>query len=97
MQRIKDCYMANKGGDRDFVELLLLAQQHGIATVEVACELAVEQKTIRLPAIINLINQLVEPDIELMPTTHSYPQLQVTPKADCKRYEMLYATHRDAA
>jgi len=54
MQRIKDCYMANKGGDRDFVELLLLAQQHGIATVEVACELAVEQNTIRLPAIINL-------------------------------------------
>jgi Mu transposase-like protein len=97
MHRIKDCYMANKGGDRDFVDLLLLAQQHGIATVEVACELAVEQNTIRLPAIINLINQLVEPVIEPMPTTHSYPQLQVTPKADCKRYEMLYATQRDAA
>jgi hypothetical protein len=53
--------------------------------------------TPRLPAIINLINQLVEPVIEPMPTTHSYPQLQVTPKADCKRYEMLYATQRDAA
>ena len=97
MHRIKDCYMANKGGDRDFVDLLLLAQQHGIATVEVACELAVEQNTIRLPAVINLINQLVEPVIDPMPTTHSYPQLQVTPKADCKRYEMLYAAQRDAA
>lgn len=57
-----------------------------------ACELAMEQKTTRLPAIINLINQLVEPMIDPLPRTHTYPQLQVMPEADCKRYELLYAT-----
>ena len=92
MNTIKDLYMDSKGGDRDFVELLMQAQQHGMETVEIACDLAVEQKTIRLPAIINLINQLVEPVIEPLPDTHCYPQLQVIPQADCKRYELLYAT-----
>ncbi|MCP4071251.1 MAG: IS21 family transposase, partial [Hyphomicrobiales bacterium] len=51
-----------------------------------------EQKTTRLPAIINLVNQLVEPSIAPLPQTHCYPQLQVMPLADCKRYELLYAT-----
>jgi len=54
-----------------------------------ACDLAVEQNTLRLPAIINLVNQLIEPIIEPLPQTHTYPQLQVTPQADCKRYEQL--------
>ena len=97
MTRIKDLYMETKGGDRDFVELLMLVQQHDITIVEKACELAVEQNTLRLPAIINLINQLLDPVIGPLPKTHSYPQLQVIPKADCKRYEMLYATQEDAA
>ena len=90
MNKIKDLYMDSKGGDRDFVELLMQAQQHGMETVERACDLAVVQKTIRLSAIINLINQLVEPVIEPLPDTHCYPQLQVIPQADCKRYELLY-------
>lgn len=90
MSKIKDLYMNTKGGDRDFVELLMQAQQHGMETVAMACDLAVEQKTMRLPAIINLINQLVEPVIEPLPDTHCYPQLQVIPQADCKRYELLY-------
>jgi len=92
MNKIKDLYMNTKGGDRDFVELLMQAQQHGMEVVAMACDLAVDQKTMRLPAIINLINQLVEPVIEPLPDTHCYPQLQVIPQADCKRYELLYAT-----
>jgi len=90
MNKIKDLYMDSKGGDRDFVELLMQVQQHGMEAVEMACDLAVDQKTMRLPAIINLINQLVEPVIEPLPHTHCYPQLSVIPQADCKRYELLY-------
>jgi len=97
MNQIRARYMDSKGGDRDFVDLLMLVQEHGIETVEMACQMAVEQKTYRLPAIINLINQLVEPVIDPLPQTHCYPQLQVMPKADCKRYEMLYAAQGDAA
>ena len=55
MRQIKDHYMQIKGGDREFVDLLLQVQEHGIEVIEVACELAIEQKTLRLPAIINLI------------------------------------------
>jgi hypothetical protein len=54
MMRIKTCHMNTKGGDRDFVDLLMLVQEHGIEVVGLACELAVEQNTLRLPAIINL-------------------------------------------
>ena len=89
MNKIKARYMDTKGGDRDFVELLMLVQEHGMEAVEMACDLAVEQNTLRLPAIINLVNQLVEPVIEPLTQTHTYPQLQVTPQADCKRYEQL--------
>lgn len=97
MMRIRACYMDSRGGDRDFVDLLMLVQEHGIDVVEMACERAVEQKTLRLPAIINLINQIVEPVIDPLPRTHRYPQLQVMPEADCKRYEALYAAQGDMA
>lgn len=43
--------MAGKSEDREFVDLLLLAQDHGIKAVEVACEPAVEQNILRPPAI----------------------------------------------
>jgi hypothetical protein len=89
MLLIKDRYLTTKGGDRDFVELLMLVQNHSIEIVEMACELAVEQNTLRLAAIINLINQLVEPSIEQLSQTVCYPQLRIAPLADCKRYEQL--------
>jgi transposase len=97
MQQIKDHYMRDKGGDRDFVDLLLLALTHGLDVVEMACELAVEQHTLRLPAIINLINQVLEPVIHPPADTHGYPQLTLRPEADCKRYEALCAAGAVAA
>jgi hypothetical protein len=90
MLQIKALYMDTKGGDRDFVELLVLAQEHSIGVIERACELAVDQKTVRLPAIINLINQLIEPAIDPLPHTQCYPKLTNKPVANCKRYEALY-------
>ena len=97
MNRIRSGYMKVKGGDRDFVELLMLVQEHGIDAVGMACDIAVEQNTLRLPAIINLINQLTEPVIEPLSEAHFYPPLQVAPKADCKRYEVLYAAQGEMA
>ncbi|WP_306154055.1 hypothetical protein [Roseovarius sp. MMSF_3281] len=97
MHRIREHYMAGKGGDREFVDLLLLAQDHGIEVVETACELAVQQNTLRLPAIINLINQLVEPAITPLSDAYTYPQLTLRPEADCKRYEALCSAEEAAA
>jgi transposase len=97
MEQIKEHYMREKDGDREFVDLLLLALEHGIDVVEMACDLAVEQRTLRLPAIINLVNQLLEPTIAPLAETHAYPQLTLRPEADCKRYEALCAAGRVAA
>ena len=97
MHRIREHYMAGKGGDREFVDLLLLAQDQGIEVVEMACEMAVEQNTLRLPAITNLINQLVEPVITPLSDAYAYPQLTLRPEADCKRYEMLCSAEEAAA
>jgi len=97
MEQIKDHYMRGCGGDREFVDLLLLALEHGIEVVETACDLAVEQHTLRLPAIINLINQLLEPVIHPLADTHVYPQLTLRPEADCKRYEALCVAGKVAA
>ena len=96
MLRIKDHYMKDKGGDREFVDLLIQAQEHGIETVAAACELAVEQNTLRLPAITNLINQLVEPIIVPLAQSYDYPRLTMRPEANCKRYETLYMRHEVA-
>ncbi|SHM51778.1 hypothetical protein SAMN05443432_108166 [Roseovarius litoreus] len=89
--------MTGEGGERQFVELLLLAQDHGIEVVEIACELAVEQNTLRLPALINLINQLVEPIIKPLNDAYAYPQLTLRPEADCKSYEKLCSAQEAAA
>jgi hypothetical protein len=97
MERIKDHYLREKGGDREFVDLLLPALEHGIDVVEMACDLAVEQRTLRLPAIINLVNQLLEPTIAALADARTYPQLTLRPEANCKRYEALCAAGRVAA
>ncbi len=90
MMTIRDHYMQDKGGDRYFVDLLLLAHKHGTEVIEQACKLAVKQNTLRLPAIINLINQLQEPEITPLSETGNYPLISTVPQADCKRYEALY-------
>ena len=97
MCQIRDHYLAGKGGDRAFVDLLLRAQDHGNDVVETACEMAVEQNTLRLPAITNLINPLVEPVITPLSDAYAYPHLTLRPEADCKRYETLCAAGEVAA
>lgn len=96
MEKIKAHYLAEKDGDREFIELLLLVPEHGLEAVQVACELAVEQGVLRLSAIVNLINQLVEPVIDAAPDTQQYPKLETPPTADCKRYESLCSNRMEA-
>ena len=89
MMEIKRHYLKRTGGDKDFVNLLLQIQIHGMEVVTLACELAIEDQTIQLPAIINLINRLIEPCIETKIDAQHLPQLTVPPAANCQRYEQL--------
>ena len=91
LQMIWEHYRNQHGGDRDFIELLILYQQHGQSAVEMACELAVEYGTMQLSAIITLLHDLTEPDNvqEITVEQVSYPQLQLPPVANCHRYDQL--------
>ncbi len=94
MLEIKKHYLKRTGGDKDFVNLLLQIQIHGMETVTLACELAIEDQTIQLSAIINLINRLIEPCIETNIDAQHLPQLTVAPAANCQRYEQLRSSVR---
>lgn len=89
MIKIKQTYLKRPQGDRDFVELLQLVQTHGIELMSLVCELAIEEKTTHLAAIINIINRLTEPAIASVTIANDYPPLTVLPEANCQRYEQL--------
>ena len=89
---LKQQYLKRPRGDKDFVQLLLLIQQHGMDTVVTACELALEQRTTQLSAIVNLIHRLTEPNKQSPVDDSPYPQLQQPPIADCDRYNQLCPT-----
>ncbi|MCK5667192.1 MAG: hypothetical protein KAI17_27085, partial [Thiotrichaceae bacterium] len=86
---IKKHYMQRKHGDRDFVELLLLVQTEGLDTVDMACEIAIEDKTTHLSAIINQIHRLTDVEIKPLQDNMYYPKLEMPPQANCERYNQL--------
>jgi hypothetical protein len=54
LTRLRDGLLKKLGGDRQFVEILCAAQQHGLEAVAVACELALEQHTPSAAAVLNV-------------------------------------------
>ena len=88
---IKDHYLKEIGGDREFVDILLLANEYGVKVLTKACDMAVKQGTLRLAAIINSINRLLEPDMPPPIDVDAYPKLKFPPEANCARYEALCA------
>lgn len=89
---IKKKYLKQPQGDRAFVELLLLIQVHGMETVEMACELAIEEKLTQLSAIINQIHRLTDVDIKPLDNVLPYPKIHNPPQANCERYNQLMPT-----
>jgi len=86
---IKEKYLKQIGGDKDFVQILLLCQQFDLETVSTACELALEEKAYQLPAIINMLNRLTEEDSHCHIHTAQYPTITCLPEANCSRYDYL--------
>ena len=91
LEMIWEHYRKQPGGDRDFIELLMLYQQHGQNALEMACELAVEYGTIQLSAIIALLHALTEPEgaKEMTDDEVACHHLQQPPEANCHRYDQL--------
>lgn len=99
LQMIRKHYQKQRGGERDFVELLSFYQTHGHDAVEMACELAASYKTFQLPVIISLIHDLTDDSrpAVMAAEANSYPQLRLPPTANCARYEQLVISRKVAA
>ena len=89
--QLKERYLKQPGGDRDFVELLLMIQQYDLDTVTMACELALEQGTGQLPTVLNILHRLTEDDQPKALNAVNYPCIQAMPEANCQRYDQLIA------
>lgn len=98
LQKVYEHLIKRDGGDRQCVNLLLAAQQHGLEAVTVACELALADKLISSDYILNLLCRL-RPNATNGPiATPDALKLVHEPLADCQRYNRLltetsYATH----
>ena len=83
-------YLADRpGGDREFVDILCAAREHGLALAEKICSKAVADGVIRGEIILNMIARDLDPppiDSAAVPTSL---RLTIEPIADCSRYDTL--------
>ena len=89
IQLVRDRILKQPKGDRAFVELLLMAREAGLETLEVACELVLDGNVVTASVVINETRRLMAP---LQPPTMSVPdmlKLTIEPLADCGRYDRL--------
>jgi hypothetical protein len=97
ISKIKTIYLKQDKGDRDFVQLLQLMQEYDVDTVNIACELALEEKTTQLSAIINLLHRLTETELPGRLDVPQYPSLETPPTANCQRYDQLLGSSQEVA
>lgn len=89
LSRVRTRLSRCQGGDREFVDILLAVQQHGMDIVEQACRRALSEGTVRGEVILNIIARFCDP----LPIAGAFvpDALSVTiePTADCSRYDAL--------
>ncbi len=87
--KVQHRLLQQKGGDRAFVDLLLLARDVGMETLEVACELALESGVIQGSVIQNEMRRLNEPNRpKALDSSHDLT-LATEPQADYRRYDAM--------
>ena len=104
ISKVQQQLMQQKGGDRAFVELLLLlalslskrcpelvegGRETSLETLEVACELALESGIVQGSVIQNEMRRLSEPNhAKAIDSAHDLT-LKAEPQADCARYDAI--------
>lgn len=87
--RVRDHLMKQPKGDRAFVEILLALHERGTELVTVACELALEHRTLNSAVVLNHVHRLANPStVRALPVADNLA-LQQEPLADCGRYDQL--------
>lgn len=87
--QVKEHLLKQPHGDKAFVDLLIQAGTQGIEALDVVCQLAIEQKVITGPIILNELRRLTSPPKpDDIPISEEW-KLKINPIADCTRYDHL--------
>lgn len=89
LQKVQRHLLQHLGGDREFVDILCAARQHGLEIVEDACHTAIAQGTTQGEVILNLVSRAVAPPVVADVTVPEWLRLHEEPIADCGRYDSL--------
>jgi len=89
IQQVRDRILKQPRGDRAFVELLLMAREVGLETLQVACELVLEGHVVTAAVVLNEMRRLLAPAQPARLAVPDMLQLQTEPLADCSRYDHL--------
>ena len=86
---VKHHLMKQKGGDRAFVELLLLMRDTSLDTLDMACELALESGVVNAGLIQNEMRKLSEPHRPKALDSALDLKLTAEPHPNCGRYDAM--------
>ncbi len=89
IRQIQKRLLSRPGGDREFVEILIAARDHGMEITDGACRTALSDGTVRSEVVLNLITREQDPPpIDPVSTPDKLCLLE-EPLADCGRYDSL--------
>lgn len=89
LTRVREWLSRYRGGDREFVDILLAVQRHGIDIVDQVCRKVLLEGTVRGEVILNRVARHCDPlpvDTARVPDCLS---ITIEPTADCSRYDEL--------
>lgn len=89
IQQVRDRILKQPRGDRAFVDLLLVARDAGLDTLEIACDLALKANVVSGPVLMNALCRLMAPIPPVALNVPDRMKLVLEPVADCSRYDRL--------
>ena len=89
IERVKAKLLKKLGGDRAYLSILQAMQHHGSEAVEVACDLALSDKTVSAPVILNMLSRLAPTATPQSIQTPVALKLAQEPHANCDHYNRL--------
>ncbi len=94
IETVRQALLKQPKGDRAFADLLLAAREAGVEPLEVACQLALELRSLNAAVILNELRRLTEPPRPATLDVTDGLQLKDAPAANCQRYDsLLEANH----
>lgn len=89
IHQVRQKLLKQPQGDRAFVDCLLLAREHGLEALQIACECALESGVVTGSIVQNELRRLIEPSRpKTLAAEHDWA-LQHEPQADTQRYDHL--------